>query len=490
LVGLVPAAGVLAALAACSYTVHAVERQEADKHYYHSPVQPTTAEHRLVAGRIKLIQLYRIDQGKSEKLVLTQEDLQTTSYLEINGYVSGIIALCEDEMAVSVDGRRMSPIKIGSDGAFWLKNFGRLNHGDLLPSPETRAYGANPGAERRGAQLPAMLPGGYAFFPAVFGDAVSPGSRFNISFNADGKKMEFIVQQNGYTSICDVVPEQPLGREPIPFCYAGTPSADQDSTSGDIDKRIRAIARGIGAVESAFSASLVDGVTIIDAEDRYNAVTCNGLRRIWFYNNAFLGEPLEELSVIAEHESLHLLVDLLQLTERTEVRELFAKLKGYEDLSRERFEMVMTGRTLPRPGGDQGQGALFFAFISENHFLSGMKGGHPQADLEEFCTSFLHSLMHIGRFGDAILRPLAARGSTPQSLSAEEKNAVVADYLRALEVFAEILATRDLQGASPAARSAMHLSSRLAQARAALQSLLKPTLAWRPVVPPSAAADK
>lgn len=455
--GWIPAVAILAILTASPFPGYSSE--------------PPTAEHLLVADRVKLIQLYRVDQGKSEKLILTQEDLRTTSFLEVEGYVSGIIALCEEDMTISVDGQRMFPIRIGSDGGFWLKNFGRINHGDLPASSGTRAYGATAGADKRAAQLPALLPGGYAFFPAVFGDAVSPGSRFNISFNAEGKKMEFTVQQNGYTDLCAVTPEQPLGRDPIPFCYAGNPGADYDSTPGNLD-RVRAIAKGIGAVESAFSVNLVEGVTIIDSQDRYNAVTCSGQPRIWFYNNAFVGEPLEELSVIAEHESLHLLVDLLQLTERTEIRELFAKLKGYDELSRERFELVTTGRIIPRSGVDQGHPSLFFAFISESHFLKGMKGGHPQADPEEFCTSFLHSLMHIERFSEALSRPLAAHGSAPRFLSAAEKRALVADYMRILEAFTQILANRNPKVVAAAAKPATHLSSRLAQARAALRGLL------------------
>lgn len=464
---LMPAAILLSALGPGAFAAGAAGGLKPERHYYPAPSEPT-AEHRSVASRIKLIHLYRVAQGKSEKLVLTQGDLQTTSFLEIDGYVAGIVALCEDGMAVNIDGRQMSPIKIGNKGDFWVKNFGKLSQKDLFVSAGSRDDGIRPPETVRASQQPSLLAGGYSHFPVVSGDAVSPEPRFNISFDANGEKLNLTVQQNGYTRLCAVVPDLPPGRDPIPFCYAGNPPAQYSRSSADIEERIRAIAKGIGAVESAFSSSLLDGVTIIDAEDRHDAVTSNGSRRMWFYGNAFLRESLAELTAIAEHESLHILVDQLRLTDRLEIRELFADLKGYEDLSQERLELVATGRTPARPGRDRNEHAGFFAFISENNFMKGMNGGHPQADPEEFCTSFLHSLMHIERFGEALSQLLKRPDSPPRYLSIDERKAVVGDYLRALDVVAQVLADRAPQDGSAAERTLQQLSFQLTHARATL----------------------
>lgn len=463
---LISAASILAALEASCFAASAVEGLKPEAHYYSGPVEPTS-EYRSMARRIKLIQLYRVDQGKSEKLVLTQNDLQARSLVTVDGYVSGIVALCEGEMAVSVDGQRMSPIKVGADGAMWVKNIGKLGYPDFFAPAAPRDHGFGPLKMKQAAQDPSLLAGGYTFFPEVSGDAVSPEARFSISFDANGEKMDLTVQQSGYTRLCAVAPELPLARAPIPFFYAGIPRAEYCRPSAEIDGRFSAIAKGIGAVESSFSCSLVDVVTILDAGDRHDAVTSYGRRRIWFYNNAFAREPMEELAAISEHESLHILVDLLRLTDRLEIRELFADLKGYDGLSHERLELVTSGRTPARPEGHQDEHALFFAFISEKNFLKGMKGGHPYADLEEFCTSFLHSLMYIERFGDALSRLIKRPDSPHGFLSVKEKDAIVDDYLRTLEVFAQTLAHGDTQS-SLASKLATELSSRLAHAKAAV----------------------
>jgi hypothetical protein len=368
------------------------------------PVSPDHAtpgtpviEHRLVAGRINLLQLNLVDRGLTRKTVLTSADLQTRSYVEVDGYVSGVVALCEDEMAVSVNGRRMAPIIIRPDGDLWLNNFGKVAAGDLLAqSPTPPRHESERRNHSAAAQRPAFLAGGYTFFPAVAGDAVAHAERFTIRFTAGMQQLDLTVQQQGYRLVRSIVPEKILAREPIPFFLAGglTPHFGGRSP-GDLDARLQAVAKGIGAVESGFFNPLVDGVTIIESPGQHDAVTCNGWRRIWFYSAAFLGEPLDELAVIAEHESLHILVDLLQLTQRTAMRELFADLKGYDDLSLERMELVTFGRVGPRPGGGQVSPSPLLAFISEKNFLEGAKGGHAEADLEEFCTSFLHSLMYM-----------------------------------------------------------------------------------------------
>ena len=425
------------------------------------------AEHRRVASRVKLLQLNFVDRGKPGKTMLSSSDLQTRSQLTINGYVSGVVALCADEMAVSVDGWPMAPIRVGADGALWLKNFGRMAESELLAPyrkpPLERLEAGNLAAARRSA----FLDGGYAYFPAVAGDAVATAERFTIRFLAGSQQLNLTVQQQGYRLICSIAPEKLLAREPIPFFYAGEPTDRLGGrTAAELDARLKAVAKGIEAVESAFSNTLIDGVTIIDSPGRRNAVTCSGSRRIWFYSATLFGEPLEELVVIAEHESLHILVDLLQLTQSTALRELFADLKGYDDWSLERLELLTFGRVArARSGAGQTTPSPLLAFISENNLLEGARGGHADADLDEFCTSFLHSLMHSDRLEEALLRPLDLGPSRSRDLTDRDRQALKTHYTRTIDAIAGSLNELRRNGFSRA-DAAAQLALRLAQTRA------------------------
>jgi hypothetical protein len=399
---------------------------------------------------VRLIQVHHADGGKPLQTLFTADDV-AAGPLRVAGYITGLVVLCDEGSTATLDGRRMEPMLRGADGSVRVRNQGKVRLEALFP------------ADRQPRPVAAAIPGAYAYFPAVAGDAVSPEMDVALSVAAGGRSMTVVLKQRGYTDLCAVAPDSIATRAPIPFTHAGDLRPDPVVRAEDLQARSRAVAQGIGTVEAAFSPNLIDGVTIIDAADQYNAVTCNGRRRIWFYRTAFLQEPVNELSVIAEHESLHILVDLLQLTGRTEVRELFADLKGYDTLSRERLELVTRGWTSAAPREDYPR-ALFFPFISESNFIEGMKGGHPQADPEEFCTSFLHTLMYSERFDRALSQPFGLPGAPPRGLTGAEKRAITDDYRRTLDVFEAAIA--DAANASPpAARAAARLAERINQVR-------------------------
>lgn len=395
---------------------------------------------------VRLIQVHHADGGKPLQTLFTAGDL-AAGPLRVDGYITGMVVLCEEGTTASLDGRRMEPVLRSADGSVRARNQGKVRLEALFP------------ADRQSRPAAAAIPGAYAYFPVVAGDAVSPETDISLNISAGGRSMTVVLQQRGYTELCAVAPDSLATRAPIAFTHAGDLRPDPIVAPEDLQARSRAVAQGIGTVEAAFAPDLIDGVTIIDAADQYNAVTCNGRRRIWFYRTAFLQEPLGELSVIAEHESLHILVDLLQLTGRTEVRELFADLKGYDTLSRERLELVTRGWTSGATREDYPR-ALFFPFISESNFIEGMKGGHPQADPEEFCTSFLHTLMYGERFHRALSQPFGFPGAQPRTLTDAERRAIIEDYRRTLDVFEAAIA--DAANASPsAARAAARLAERI-----------------------------
>lgn len=399
---------------------------------------------------VRFIQVHHADGGKPLQTLFTTGDL-AAGPLRVDGYITGLVVLCDEGTTVALDGRRMESVLRGADGSVRARNQGKVRLEALFP------------ADRQPRTAAAAIPGAYAYFPAVAGDAVSPEMDVALSVKAGGRSMTVVLQQRGYTDLCAVARDSSAACAPIPFTHAGDLRPDPIVTVEDLQARSRAVAKGIGTVEATFAPDLIDGVTIIDAADQYNAVTVNGRRRIWFYRTAFLQEPVGELCVIAEHESLHILVDLLQLTGRTEVRELFADLKGYDTLSRERLELVTRGWTSAAPREDYPR-ALFFPFISESNFIEGMKGWHPQADPEEFCTSFLHTLMYSERFDRALSQPFGLPGAPPRHLTGAEKRAITDDYRRTLDVFEA--AITDAAHASPsAAWAAARLAERIGQVR-------------------------
>jgi hypothetical protein len=412
------------------------------------------------ASPIRLVQIHHYDEGKPLQSLFTAADLASGT-VRVSGYITGIVVLCAEGTAVSLDGRRMDPIVMGPDKTVRIRNRGQMRLDQLFPAGAPLPSGA--------ASSP--LPGAFAYFPAVAGDAVSPEVQVVLRFGSGNRPLVAVLEQTGYTDLCEITPDTAVGRAPVHFSHAGSPRSELACDPANLADRTRAIARGIGSVETEFAPGLIEGVTIIDTADQYNAVTCNGRRRIWFYRSAFLQEPIAELSVIAEHESLHIVTDLLQLTSRTEVRELFADLKGYDTLSRERLELVIRGWSSSQAPREDNPRALFFQFIREGNFIEGMKGGHPQADPEEFCASFLHSLMYVDRFQAALSRPIGLPGSTPRALTLSEKRAITDDYLRALDVFEEsIRQTASPDPASAAARAAARLSERMAQVRAEIRT--------------------
>jgi hypothetical protein len=213
----------------------------------------------------------------------------------------------------------------------------------------------------------------------------------------------------------------------------------------DFDARLDAVSNGIDLVESAVGCTLVERVKIVDLDNPRGAAACDGSSDIWLYANAFLNESIDELSTISSHEALHILVDRLGLVKDSEVRELFASLWGYDEFSRERFDIVVSGLVpLTDPDAAPYNGA-FFAFIDERNFLDPMKGGHSHESLEEFCVSLLHSLIYSDRLLGNLERPIELDGPGDESraLSADEREFIIENYFGAVRTLLQALPRND-----------------------------------------------
>jgi hypothetical protein len=128
----------------------------------------------------------------------------------------------------------------------------------------------------------------------------------------------------------------------------------------------------------------------------------------------------------------------MKLPEDPTLRSYFADLKGYAELSYERFVLMMNGNSLA--GEDEGTNNVFFSFINEKNFMENMNGGHSQKNIEEFSASFIHSLIFIDRLDQNLDRPLKVNGlDAPRFLSPWEKQVVLDQYIRGIECLLSVL---------------------------------------------------
>ena len=237
------------------------------------------------------------------------------------------------------------------------------------------------------------------------------------------------------------------GRASPRFRYLGNRGPKVENTP-DFNERLDAITEGIAQVEQTFGLKLVDSVNLVDYEDLQNALTRAGRKDIWFFIETFSQESITELRTIAAHETLHLLVDHFHITSNYQMRKLFADLKGYDELSLERFCLLTRGTVKEEPtcAGEH----RLFSFIDEKHFL-GRKGGHSHQNLDEFCTSLIHSLMFVGRIDRNLSLPLkSGPAGTICTLTDDQKSEILDYYLKSIGILQASVSGRNSGAASQA----------------------------------------
>jgi hypothetical protein len=395
--------------------------------YAEKSLSSASREEKGLNERVGMIKLYTVQNGKPLNRILGPEDFQRQDTIEVDGYVTGILILANVEMNIKVDGQNMSKIRKNGDGTYSIKYFGKVGSNEIGMAPSNSYY------QKGFRETARNFVEGYSLFPRVVGDAVSPDSSFQISVEAGEATCSLPIRQKGYDTFHKAQENQDQRENPIEFQYLGERLGKHMERS-DFHDRLKAVADGIESVEKAFGSTLVGRVKILDYEKVQNAVTCEERSDIWFYINTFLGEPLNELRTIAEHEALHILVDQRRLAKDLGIRELFSDLRGYDSLSQERFALITRG-AVP----DNQEAAIphkdFFSFIDEKNFLEGMKGGHSSQNVDEFCTSFLHSLMFIERLKSNLERPLKmdAEGRNVSFIRPKKKERILSNYIRTIE---------------------------------------------------------
>ncbi len=356
-------------------------------------------------------------------------------------------------MAITVDGKKMSKIKRNLDGTYSVKRFGKIAPDNVVLANLSEGIFLYNNRDNE------FLPGAFSYFSHVAGDSLSPHDTFDIGFKSEEETYKISVRQNGYRTVRSVCVNSGAKTNDIMFRYLGTRLEKLAAMAPDFDSRLQAIAEGIDSVESILGEDLVTNVNIVDFENVRNAVVCDDARDIWFYSEAVQSESPEELRSMAAHETLHIYVDRHGIARNSEVREFFADLNGYDDLSYERFMIVTSGEVSPERSSTPHN--PIFPFVNEQNFLEGMKGGHSHKNVDEFCVSLLHSLMFVDRLEQNLDRPLKSQYAEKRSLTPAEKDSVLHSYLRGIDLL--IGAISDDKTDTPDSRDFLETSLRKAR---------------------------
>jgi hypothetical protein len=274
----------------------------------------------------------------------------------------------------------------------------------------------------------------------VPGNALCGERQLRITVTQHGLSYHLMIHQHPRVKL-DVYDDAPNMPGTPAFYYLGDDVRQFGRSPADSKQRMEAILKGIRAAEAATLSNLVQQVDIIDLAAPHNALTCEGQNTIWIYNRLFWSKSPAELRTIAEHECMHILSNRLGLPTDPHIRELYAELMGFGAFSRERFCVLASGRPSghPRPEGGTCRSGLFFDFISEFNFLRGASGGHAQDDVNEFCASFLHTLMYIDRLGPMLTRPIKTPSGGLVALTAAQQDMLLNEYKSVLTAMIKAL---------------------------------------------------
>jgi len=388
------------------------------------------------------ISLQTVKDGKIRTTAFSREDLLPVSELPLDGYVTGLVIRGSRQMEVYIDGKKMDEIRSNKDGTVSIKNFGNSSYASLGISESLNRYHSTEGKKQPLDRKEGRFVSGlYSFFPGIVAEAISSASKVDIDLTVDGRTVRMSLLNPGYV---DLSVDQ---RDPIGFRYLGSRLQKLKNRPTDLQDRIDAITEGILAVERMLGAKLVNNVNIIDYEPIHDAVTVKRKHDIWFYISSFSKESLEELKSMAKHETIHIYVDSKNLTVNSGIRHLFADLKGYGEWSMERFALVATGRIRRRSTAEKIDEDPFFAFIDERNFQEGRLGGHSHSNVDEFCTSFIHSLMFIERLPQNLENPVKFPGRSQQAqhLTKAQKEKILATYIYVLELISKYVGNENRQ---------------------------------------------
>ncbi len=375
---------------------------------------------------IAVIWLHVVRHGKTSKLPFTPVELAQMPVITVNGYVTGVVLLSKAPLHVQVNHRPMNPIRPDADGYFKLKNFGHLNRKEFFSAALERGQGQETEKTIRGI---------YSSFSNVPGDALSVAPEFPVTIKQNGVSCRLKIRQHPPAKL-EVDRWIDTSRPYPDIYYLGDNIEGFKSPADEFKQRIGSFVAGIRTIEKLLGVRIVRRIHILDCDGPFNAYTYDGENQIWLYNKLFWNETAAELKAIAEHEVMHILSDRMGLPKNSRMRELFADLMNFSPLSRERFCVLTTGRPPLHISSKHGKSkeSILFDFINESNFIPGMNGGHSKDNLDEFCASFLHTLIYADRLKHMLQQPVTSEKGSLLILSHKEKQKLLGDYTRTLKI--------------------------------------------------------
>jgi hypothetical protein len=373
-------------------------------------VQPVMAGDSQDDAFIEAVGLSEIVDGRKQETLITRDQLAQDLPLATPGYISAVTfySLKEEVSATVVDEPPASVerLKVTKKTPFAWKPEDRPSHNNY--------------------QL--------AIASKIAGDPLSVKDELTVSVSTpQGDAFDLKIRQRGYQSVFEDPSDNDI-RTPLVIRYLGS-DTDQFQNKA-ARERFQALTEGIRKIEQAYGRELVHSVNIIDLKGYNNALSLEGKNEFWIYADTFWGYGADELRSIASHETMHIFVDTCELTEKPAIRKLYADLMGFAPESKERTALLVTGH-LPRGYASHKKSlSPFWGFINERHFIEGMSGGHSSDNIDEFCTSFLHSLLYSDRLENNLQKPITMSVKKPPIMMGPEDRArVLQNYRHALEIF-------------------------------------------------------
>jgi len=379
------------------------------------------------------LSLFTLRHGVCTPQYFSHQQLAQGGPLEINGYVVGVLVFGSSDLNVELGGQKLRPIQSNADGTFHVKGYGKFDPAEL--TARTHMARGGQGLPKATITPPAgAAASAFYYFPKVFGAAVSSQQQFELAL-VDRNSRQVNHQPAQKIDWVDDGRATPSST----FYYVGDRLDTLLDTENGFQGRLTAIYDGIRLVENAFGLDLVQDVQLIDLHRRNNALTYDGRNTIWFYIDTVLGTSAQELYRIASHEALHQMIYQLRLAHHPDMRRFFADLWNLDKLSMARYQIVTTGWFDSKKARLSASSRLFFSFINEKNFMRGMNGGHSHDNVDEFLTSFIHSLLYIEKLERNLHTPVSMYGTNARHLlKDQEKERILELYKQSINLMLQI----------------------------------------------------
>lgn len=376
---------------------------------------------------IDALQICEIVDGRKRETVISDEKLTGSSSVELKGHIAGITLICPtaDVRLELSDDRFVTEQRV-----VIVRN---------SPAGGSGEKGSLPGISSGGAHRLTIA-------PKIIGDCISSREVLTLALVSRDNRVTVDLRQSTYKRVYEAPPIPTAGGHGLVFSYLGGDAEAFHKKSAV--ERFSALTEGIRRVERLFGAPLVDGVNIIDLKGQNNALSIKGHEEIWVYGDTFWGYRPAELRSMATHETMHIFVDRGGYAADPAIRELYADLMGIAPGSVARHTLMATGQPPRGYCAPDRPRNLFWGFINEKHFIDGMSGGHADDNVDEFCTSFLHSLLFVDGLAENLSKPIHLSGEAgPRVMSRQEREELLSRYIQALAIFHSAAGREPLPGA-------------------------------------------